>query len=114
MKRTLLAALCLVLLPAGVALAAGPAGCTNQAAMSQLHLDASLPAAAPLAGAGDAETADLAALLLDQGVIQSTEIQVSDFDFEICRWWNCILTPTGCGCSGFYCNGHFICGYRIK
>lgn len=116
-KRILFTALCLVLLPTGAVLAAGPAGCTDEAPMSRLHVDSTPPATA--APGSDAKTVgsadlDLAALLLEQGVIQSTEIQVSDFDFEICRWWNCILTPTGCGCAGFYCNGNFICGYRIK
>lgn len=28
-----------------------------------------------------------------------------------CGYTACLLTPTGCGCSGFYCNGRFICGY---
>jgi len=29
-----------------------------------------------------------------------------------CLFIACMQTPTGCGCAGFYCNGHFICGIR--
>lgn len=28
-----------------------------------------------------------------------------------CGYTACYMTPTGCGCAGFYCNGRFICGY---
>jgi hypothetical protein len=118
MKKTLYAALFLALLavPAAAASAAGGAGCANQtpftpALTSTAQASAMAQDASPLAGEMlDAE----AAALLDAGIIESTEIQVLDIDFELCRWWNCILTPTGCGCAGFYCNGNFICGYKIK
>jgi len=118
MKKLLYVAVCLTLLaiPAVAAHAAGAAGCSNEAAFTSALSPTAQAAATPQDAAlpqGVVVDAELAALL-DAGIIQSTEIQVSDFDFELCRWWNCILTPTGCGCAGFYCNGHFICGYKIK
>lgn len=51
---------------------------------------------------------------VDPALLASDEIFTSIGDWEICNWQACIQTPTGCGCSGFYCNGQFICGYRIK
>ncbi len=27
-----------------------------------------------------------------------------------CQYLACQLTPTGCGCEGFVCDGRFICG----
>ncbi len=52
---------------------------------------------------------------VDPALLASDEIFTSSFgDWELCRWQACIQTPTGCGCSGFYCNGEFICGYKIK
>lgn len=50
--------------------------------------------------------------LLEVGPAESAE-QADGFP-EICWYDACQLTPTGCGCAGFYCNGEFICGIKRK
>jgi len=106
MKKLLFGAVCFALLFAfGTSLEA--AECGTDA------LFAPIMSTQPPVQTPDAAPQELGALVA-AGLVDTTAIHTSDFDFEICQWWACYQTPTGCGCAGFYCNGRFICGYRIK
>lgn len=102
MKKVLLGVVCLGLLFVSVSsLEAAECG-------SDPVLEPQVSTPAP--GSESEATPEEATELLQAGLVTSLEV----LEFEICNYWACIQTPTGCGCAGFYCNGHFICGYRIK
>ena len=69
------------------------------------------PAAAPDELALDVSEVELDELLQ---VDPAGSAQPMDGFPEICWYDACQLTPTGCGCAGFYCNGEFICGIKRK
>lgn len=102
MKKVLLGVVCLGLL----FLSVGSLSAAECGSDPVLDSQVSTPAPAPESEATPEEGTDL----LQAGLVTSLEVQ----EFELCNYWACIQTPTGCGCAGFYCNGHFICGYRIK
>jgi hypothetical protein len=104
MKQLLFSALALVLL-VGFATSLEAAQCDVVGFSAPA---ASVDGSAPQAASGEV------VVVADAQVVGLSQEPAEVFDFELCRFWACIQTPTGCGCAGFYCNGHFICGYRIK
>jgi len=104
MKKILFSAFALVLL-AGFAVSSEAAQCDAVGfAAPAISVEPAAPDLTPAEGT-TAPNGQLTGL---------SQEPVEVIDFELCRFWACIQTPTGCGCAGFYCNGHFICGYRIK
>ena len=78
---------------------------------------AGCPASIPMTSAVAAPDAEAGVSDQEVGLADILELNPLDSAEEMappppnCGYTACLLTPTGCGCAGFYCNGRFICGY---